>query len=114
MRKALKVSQAVADMLRVKREYLGLSLRDVERITAEAGERIPFPSLARIEQGVTDPGVTRLHILLVLYDVPAHAVWRRIEREIPAKALSIAKRRLLKARLHRRCRCASRTRDSRA
>ena len=78
---ALKVSRAVAELLRAKREELGLSLREVEKRTAEAGELIPFPTLARVEQGRVDPGVRRLHLLLRLYQVPAGFVSDLIELE---------------------------------
>lgn len=78
---ALKTSQAVAELLRAKRHELGLTLRQVEKRTAEAGELIPFPTLARVEQGKVDPGVRRLHILLKLYQVPLPLVSDLVELE---------------------------------
>ncbi len=80
-REALKPSLALAKFLRSKREELGLSLRDVERKSAETGEPIPFSTLARVEQGKHDPGVRRLHKLLDLYRVPPHLVSDLIELE---------------------------------
>ncbi len=78
---ALKTSQAVAELLRSKRHELGLTLREVEKRSAEAGELIPFPTLARVEQGKVDPGVRRLHILLRLYQVPPPLVSDLVELE---------------------------------
>lgn len=80
-RVALKPSQAVAELLRSKREDLGLSLREIEKRTAEAGELIPFPTLAKVEQGKVDPGVRRLHLLLKLYKVPLQVVSDLVELE---------------------------------
>ncbi len=80
-RVALKPSRAVAELLRTKRQELGLTLREVEKKTAEAGELIPFPSLARVEQGRADPGVKRLHLLLRLYQVPSQLVSDVVELE---------------------------------
>ncbi len=81
MRAALKLSRAVADLLRTKRKELGLSLRQVQEKTAEAGQLVPFPTLARVEQGKVDPGVRRLHLLLKLYQVPPQLVSDLIELE---------------------------------
>ena len=80
-RVAVKPSRAVSELLRTRREELGLTLREVEKKTAEAGELIPFPSLARVEQGRADPGVRRLHLLLRLYQVPPQLVSDVVELE---------------------------------
>jgi len=80
-RVALKPSRAVSELLRTRRQELGLTLREVEKKTAEAGELIPFPSLARVEQGRADPGVRRLHLLLRLYQVPPQLVSDMVEIE---------------------------------
>jgi transcriptional regulator with XRE-family HTH domain len=57
--------------LRRQRERLGLSLRDVSFQTGRAGELLPPSTLARIEQGKTEPGARRLFQLLALYELPA-------------------------------------------
>lgn len=80
-RVALKPSRAVADLLRSKREQLGLSLRQIEKKTEEAGEIIPFPTLAKVEQGRVDPGVRRLQLLLRIYRVPFQLVSDLVELE---------------------------------
>jgi tetratricopeptide (TPR) repeat protein len=71
--KALPISPAVADLLRGRREALGLTLRRVEELSAETGSPIPHSTLARIELGVFDPGVRRLSQLLSLYQLPIEA-----------------------------------------
>lgn len=70
-REAIRPSRALARLLRESREALGLTLRDVSARTAADGELIPPSTLARIEQGKTDPGVRRLVRLLRLYEIPA-------------------------------------------
>ncbi len=80
-RVALKPSLTLARFLRKKREEMGLTLRDVERRTAEAGSPIPFTTLGRVEQGKFDPGVRRLHQLLRLYHVPPHLAADLVELE---------------------------------
>ena len=71
--KAIALSRTVGDLLRKGRERLGYTLRDVERLTADHGNLIPFSTLARIEQGRLDPGLKRLHALLRLYSLPIQA-----------------------------------------
>lgn len=68
--KALALSPGVADLLRRRRRDLGLTLRSVERLASEMGSPIPYSTLARIEQGLLDPGVKRLQQLLRIYHVP--------------------------------------------
>lgn len=80
-RVALKASKAVAQLLRARREELGFSLREVEKRARDEGEVIPFPTLARVEQGKVDPGVRRLHVLLKLYQVPVQLVSDIVELE---------------------------------
>jgi tetratricopeptide (TPR) repeat protein len=60
---------------------LGLTLRDVSEKLEERGERFPPSTLVRVEQGMLDPGVRRLHMLLELYDIPPHLVADLIELE---------------------------------
>jgi transcriptional regulator with XRE-family HTH domain len=71
MRKAaIHPSKVLAELLRRRREELGLSLREVEARSGTAGERVHFATLARAEQGKTDLGVRRLYRLFKLYDLP--------------------------------------------
>ena len=71
--KALPISPAVAQLLRDRRQSLGLTLRRVEELSAESGDLIPHSTLARIELGQFDPGVRRLGQLLDLYQLPIQA-----------------------------------------
>lgn len=66
----IATSPAVADLLRHRRQALGLTLRAVEKLAADAGNPIPYSTLARVEQGLLDPGVKRLQQLLRLYQIP--------------------------------------------
>ncbi len=69
----IAASPAVASLLRQRRKALGLTLRAVEKLAADAGSPIPYSTLSRIEQGLLDPGVKRLQQLLRLYHVPLQA-----------------------------------------
>lgn len=69
-RLALEPSRAIAQMLKHRRQELGLTLRDVQEQTEALGRPIPFTTLAKVEQGRVDPGVKRLHVLLNLYNLP--------------------------------------------
>jgi len=71
--KPLPISPAVAQLLRDRRQSLGLTLRRVEELSAESGDPIPHSTLARIELGKFDPGVRRLGQLLDLYQLPIQA-----------------------------------------
>jgi tetratricopeptide (TPR) repeat protein len=71
--KPLPISPAIAQLLRDRRQSLGLTLRRVEELTAESGDAIPHSTLARIELGRFDPGVRRLRQLLDLYQLPIQA-----------------------------------------
>jgi len=71
--KAIALSPAVGELLRGRRQHLGYTLREVERLTSAQGNLIPFSTLARIEQGRLDPGLKRLHALLQLYGLPIQA-----------------------------------------
>jgi transcriptional regulator with XRE-family HTH domain len=71
--KPLPISPAVAQLLRDRRQSLGLTLRRVEELSAESGDPIPHSTLARIELGKFDPGVRRLGQLLGLYQLPIQA-----------------------------------------
>lgn len=78
---ALKPSLAVGRLLRQRRKEMRLTLREVSERMADRGDRIPTSTLVRIEQGKLDPGVRRLHLLLRLYDLPAHLVADLVELE---------------------------------
>jgi len=78
---ALKPSAAVGRLLRQRRKELRLTLREVSERMAEIGEPFPTSTLVRVEQGKLDPGVRRLHLLLRLYNVPAHLVSDLVELE---------------------------------
>jgi tetratricopeptide (TPR) repeat protein len=67
---AIRPSAMVSELLRRRREELGLSLREVEARSAAAGERVHFATLARAEQGKTELGTRRLWLLFKLYDLP--------------------------------------------
>ena len=79
--KALPISPAVAQLLRDRRESLGLTLRRVEELSATLGSPIPHSTLARIELGRFDPGVRRLGQLLSLYQLPIQAAGDVLEVE---------------------------------
>ena len=78
---AIHPSAAVAELLRRRREELGLSLRDVEARSAAAGERVHFATLARVEQGKAEPGTRRLWRLFKLYDLPIQLAADLLELE---------------------------------
>lgn len=61
--------RSVARFLRQRRQELGYSLRRVEQLVSERGTVLPFATLARIEQGKIDPGLSRLRTLLRVYNV---------------------------------------------
>ena len=85
--RSIAPSPAVAGLLRRRREALGLTLRAVAKLAAEAGNPIPYSTLARIEQGVLDPGVKRLQQLLRLYHVPLQAAGDLLDLEDMADEL---------------------------
>ena len=68
-REAILPSVALAQLLRNKRKELGLTLQEISEQSITAGDFIPASTLARIEQGKSDPGVRRVHRLLRLYNV---------------------------------------------
>jgi transcriptional regulator with XRE-family HTH domain/cob(I)alamin adenosyltransferase len=80
-RHPLKPSPHLAQLLRRRREQLGWSTRDVERRSAALGERVPAPTLVRIESARQEPGVRRFYALLKLYDVPFDVVPDLLELE---------------------------------
>ena len=82
--KAIALSRSVGDLLRHRRRHLGYTLRDVEKLTSSQGNLIPFSTLARIEQGRLDPGLKRLHALLVLYGLPIQAAGDLLDLETMA------------------------------
>jgi tetratricopeptide (TPR) repeat protein len=67
---AVQPSAAVAELLKKRREELGLTLRDVEAQAAALGDPIPFTVIARTERGLVDPGFRRLSLLLRIYQLP--------------------------------------------
>lgn len=67
---AIQPSSALAEHLRRRRLDLRLSLRSVQEKTAALGCPIPFTTLTKIERGLVDPGIKRLHILAKLYELP--------------------------------------------
>lgn len=71
----------LAHVLRRRRLEAGLSPREVEARSREMGERIPRPTLVRIEQGRQEPGVRRFYALLKLYDLPLDIVPDLLELE---------------------------------
>ncbi len=78
---ALRPSVKVGALLRNRRKELSLTLRDVSRQMQGKGEPLPISTLVRIEQGKLDPGVRRLHLLLRIYETPAHLVSDLVELE---------------------------------
>jgi transcriptional regulator with XRE-family HTH domain len=87
--KPLPISPAVAQLLRDRRQSLGLTLRRVEELSAETGDPIPHSTLARIELGKFDPGVRRLRQLLDLYQLPIQAAGDVLDIEALAGATPI-------------------------
>ena len=87
--KAIALSHSVGELLRDRRQRLGYTLREVERLTSARGNLIPFSTLARIEQGRLDPGLKRLHALLQLYGLPIQAAGDLLDMEAIAGAVSV-------------------------
>jgi tetratricopeptide (TPR) repeat protein len=79
--KPTPASLAVAQLLRDRRQELGLTLRGVQELSREAGNLIPHSTLARIEAGRFDPGVRRLRQLLELYQLPIQAAGEVLDLE---------------------------------
>ena len=77
----------MARLLRERRRELGLTLREVQKLTQESGKPIPHSTLARIESGRLDPGVRRLQQLLRLYRLPAQAAGDLLDLESIAGAV---------------------------
>ena len=87
--KAIAASPAVAQLLRDRRQALGLTLRRVEDLSRDAGHLIPHSTLARIESAKLDPGVRRLRQLLDLYQLPIEAAGEVLDLEAIAGAIPI-------------------------
>ena len=87
--KAIALSPSVGGLLRERRQRLGYTLRDVERLTSARGGLIPFSTLARIEQGRLDPGLKRLHALLQLYGLPIQAAGDLLDLEAIAASVTV-------------------------
>lgn len=77
----LEISPAVSNLLRHRRKALGLTLRGVQELATASGHPIPYSTLAKVEQGLFDPGVKRLQQLLRLYHVPLQAVGDLLDLE---------------------------------
>jgi tetratricopeptide (TPR) repeat protein len=88
--KAIALSRSVGELLRDRRKRLGYTLREVERLTSAQGNLIPFSTLARIEQGRLDPGLKRLHALLLLYGLPIQAAGDLLDMEAVAGTVSVS------------------------
>ena len=82
-------SPAVAQLLRDRRQGLGLTLRGVEELSGASGNPIPHSTLARIEAGKFDPGVRRLRQLLDLYQLPMQAAGEVLDLEALSGAIPI-------------------------
>jgi tetratricopeptide (TPR) repeat protein len=54
----------------------------VEALSGDYGETIPYSTLARVERGVIDPGIRRLHVLLRLYGVPLSLAGDMLDLEL--------------------------------
>ena len=85
--KAVSTSLAIAQLLRERRETLGLTLRAVAALSGEHGNPIPHSTLARIEGAQLDPGARRLQRLLRLYDLPAQVAGDLLDIEELAGAI---------------------------
>src|SRR5882762_3660882 len=82
-------SPAVAQLLRDRRQELGLTLRGVQELSGTTGNPIPHSTLARIEAGLFDPGVRRLRQLLDLYQLPMQAAGEVLDLEALSGATPI-------------------------
>ena len=82
-------SPAVAQLLRDRRQELGLTLRGVQKLSGTTGNPIPHSTLARIEAGLFDPGVRRLRQLLDLYQLPMQAAGEVLDLEALSGATPI-------------------------
>jgi transcriptional regulator with XRE-family HTH domain len=87
--KPTHASPAVAQLLRDRRQSLGLTLRGVEALSGATGNSIPHSTLARIEAGRFDPGVRRLRQLLELYQLPMQAAGDVLDLEALSGAIPI-------------------------
>lgn len=87
--KAIALSRSVGGLLRDRRQRLGYTLREVERLTSAQGNVIPFSTLARIEQGRLDPGLKRLHALLQLYGLPIQSAGDLLDMESVAGTIAV-------------------------
>jgi transcriptional regulator with XRE-family HTH domain len=87
--KAIALSPSVGELLRNRRRRLGYTLRQVEQLTSDRGNLIPFSTLARIEQGRLDPGLKRLHALLQLYGLPIQAAGDLLDMESIAGTVEV-------------------------
>ncbi len=82
---AIQPSPVIADLLRRRREELGLSLRDVEAKSRASGEQLHFTTLARAEKGKVDLGTRRLCWLFRVYDLPLQLASDLLELERSAE-----------------------------
>lgn len=70
MSRAAELSESVAGFLRAQRKARGFGLRQVQQLSAQYGNPIPFATLAKIELGSVEPGLLRVATLFRLYEVP--------------------------------------------
>ncbi len=82
---AIHPSPVIAELLRHRREELGLSLRDVEARSRASGEQLHFTTLARAERGKVDLGTRRLCWLFRIYDLPLQLASDLLELERSAE-----------------------------
>lgn len=87
MRRAVHPSAAVAELLRKRREELGLTLREVAAQAGALGDPIPFTVIAKVERGLVDPGFRRLNLLLRLYQLPSEVACDLADLEQLASAI---------------------------
>lgn len=80
-RQAIKTSPAMARFLRECRKAQGLTLREVQELTAAGGESIPSSTVCKIEQGKVEPGLIRVRRLLDVYRKPLHHAADLLELE---------------------------------
>jgi tetratricopeptide (TPR) repeat protein len=78
---AVHPSMAIAELLKRRREELGLSLREVEAQSAASGDRVNFATLSRAEQGKAELGTRRLYRLFKIYDLPIQLAADLLELE---------------------------------
>jgi len=77
----LRPSPYFARLVREQRQALGLTTAQVAEQTSRLGERIPAPTLSKIERGTQEPGLRRAFALLRLYQLPPEVLPDLLELE---------------------------------